>query len=54
MTKQLSSLLTRLWRYLAADPERFAGGGAVSGPLGLLAVEAEHRAAASRDPGERR
>jgi hypothetical protein len=47
-------LLVRLRRYLAADPGRFAGGTVVSGPAGLLAVEAERRAAASRRPRTRR
>jgi hypothetical protein len=44
-------LLVRLRCYLAADPGRFAGGTVVNGPAGLLAVEAERRAAASRRPG---
>jgi hypothetical protein len=39
MVKQLRILCKRLSRALAADPGRFAGGSAVDGPLGLLAVE---------------
>jgi hypothetical protein len=41
MVKQASIQWKRLRRYLAADPGRFAGGSAVSGPLGLLAIERE-------------
>jgi hypothetical protein len=52
MSKQLSTLLTRLRRLLAADPGRYAGGSAVSGPEGLLAIEFERRAATSREPGD--
>jgi hypothetical protein len=39
MVKQLRILRKRLSRALAADPGRFAGGSALDGPLGLLAVE---------------
>jgi hypothetical protein len=35
----------RLRHYLARDPGRFAGGSAVSDPLGLLAIERERLAA---------
>ena len=58
MVKQASLQRKRLLRYLSADPGRFAGGSAVSEPLGLLAVERE-RLAAPRDrptpprPGDR-
>ncbi len=45
MSMQASSIWKRLRRSLTADPGRFAGGSAVSGPLGLLAVEQEHAAA---------
>ncbi len=41
MAEHMCILLTRLRRSLAADPGRFAGGSAVSDPLGLLAVEQE-------------
>ncbi|MFY9926737.1 MAG: hypothetical protein WAK82_01925 [Streptosporangiaceae bacterium] len=41
MVKQLMILWNRLGQALAADPGRFAGGSAVEGPLGLLAVEQE-------------
>ena len=44
MVKQASSQWKRLRRSLAADPGRFAGGSAVSDPLGLLAVERERLA----------
>lgn len=45
MDKQPSGLWEHLRRSLAADPGRFAGGSAVSDPLGLLAVEQERVAA---------
>jgi hypothetical protein len=41
MTQQASNLRKHLRRFLTADPGRFAGGSAVSDPLGLLAVERE-------------
>src|SRR2546430_16935567 len=41
MVKQASNVRKRLRRFLTADPGRFAGGSAVSDPLGLLAVERE-------------
>jgi hypothetical protein len=43
MGKQASTMWKRLRRSLAACPARFAGGSAVSDPLGLLAVERERR-----------
>jgi hypothetical protein len=49
MIKQASNARQHLRRFLTADPGRFAGGSAVSGPLGLLAVERE-RLAALRSP----
>ena len=49
MVKQASSVWKRLTIFLTADPGRFAGGSAVSDPLGLLAVERE-RLAALRPP----
>ena len=49
---QLSILLTRLRRFLAADPGRYAGGSAVSDPEGLLALEQKRRAGTSREPGD--
>ena len=49
MVKQASSVWKRLTIFLTADPGRFAGGSAVSDPLGLLAVERE-RLAALRSP----
>ena len=44
MVKQASNVRKRLRRFLTADPGRFAGGSAVSDPLGLLAVERERLA----------
>jgi hypothetical protein len=44
MVKQASNVRRRLCRFLTADPGRFAGGSAVSDPLGLLAVERERLA----------
>ncbi|MGH3284980.1 MAG: hypothetical protein ACRDPD_09910 [Streptosporangiaceae bacterium] len=41
MTIQANSIWKYLRRSLTADPGRFAGGSAVSDPLGLLAVERE-------------
>jgi hypothetical protein len=41
MVKQASLQWNRLRRFLIADPGRFAGGSAVSDPLGLLAIERE-------------
>ena len=49
MVKQASNIRKRLRRFLTADPGRFAGGSAVSDPLGLLAVERE-RLAVLRSP----
>ena len=49
MVKQASSVWKRLSIFLTADPGQFAGGSAVSDPLGLLAVERE-RLAALRSP----
>jgi len=49
MVKQASNVGKRLRRFLTADPGRFAGGSAVSDPLGLLAVEWE-RLAVLRSP----
>src|SRR5260370_36267146 len=44
MVKQASNVRKHLRRFLTADPGRFAGGSAVSDPLGLLAVERERLA----------
>ena len=41
MVKQLRILFKRLSQAVAADPGRFAGGSAVDGPHGQLAVERE-------------
>jgi hypothetical protein len=49
MVRQGSNVRKRLRRFLTADPGRFAGGSAVSDPLGLLAVERE-RLAVLRSP----
>ena len=49
MVKQASNVLKRLRRIVTADPGRFAGGSALSDPLGLLAVERE-RLAVLRSP----
>jgi hypothetical protein len=49
MVKQASNVRKRLRKFLTADPGRFAGGSAVSDPLGLLAVERE-RLAVLRSP----
>ena len=38
MVKQASNVRKRLCGFLTADPGRFAGGSAVSDPLGLLAT----------------
>ena len=38
MIKQASNVLKHLRRSITADPERFAGGTALVGPLALLAV----------------
>lgn len=45
MTQQASNLWKRLRGFLTADLGRFAGGSAVSDPVGLLAVERERVAA---------
>ena len=50
MVKQASNVRKRLRRFLTSDPGRFAGGSAVSDPLGLLAVERERLAAVLRSP----
>jgi hypothetical protein len=44
MVKQASNVRKHLRRFLTTDPGRFAGGAAVSDPLGLLAVERERLA----------
>ena len=49
MTRQAHNVRKMLRRFLTANPGRFAGGSAVSDPLGLLAVERE-RLAALRSP----
>jgi hypothetical protein len=49
MIKQASNVRKHLRRFLTADPGRFAGGSAVSDPLGLLAAERE-RLAVLRSP----
>jgi hypothetical protein len=49
LIKHASNALKHLRRFLTADPGRFAGGSALSDPLGLLAVEGE-RLAALRSP----
>jgi hypothetical protein len=49
MVKQASNVRKRLRKFLTADPGQFAGGSAVSDPLGLLAVERE-RLAVLRSP----
>ena len=51
MVKQASNVRKRLRRFLTADPGRFAGGSAVSDPLGLLAVERERLAVSAADMG---
>jgi enoyl-CoA hydratase/carnithine racemase len=51
MVKQASNVRKRLRRFLTADPGRFAGGSAVSDPLGLLAVERERHANVARTAG---
>jgi hypothetical protein len=48
MIKQASNVRKHLRRLLTAHPGRFAGGSAVSDPLGLLAVEREHLARSGR------
>jgi hypothetical protein len=48
MIKQASNLRKRVRRFLTADPGRFAGGSALSGPLSLLAVERERLAVQCR------
>ena len=54
MVKQASNVRKRLRRFLTADPGRFAGGSAVSDPLGLLAVERERQQSAVLAPGPAR
>lgn len=49
VVKRASQVRKHLGRFLTADPGRFAGGSALSDPLGLLAVERE-RLAALRSP----
>jgi hypothetical protein len=44
LIRQASNVRKHLRRLLTADPGRFAGGSAVSDPLGLLAVERERLA----------
>lgn len=41
MIKRMSNLLTRLRRFSTVGSGRFAGGSAISGPSGLLAVQQE-------------
>jgi hypothetical protein len=48
MAKQLRILWKHFSRALVGDPGRFAGGSAVAGPLGLLAVEQEDLARLQR------
>lgn len=50
MTMQANSIWKYLRRSLTADPGRFAGGSAVSDPLGLLAVEHERLTALQWPP----
>jgi hypothetical protein len=50
MVKQVSMLWQHLRRLLPDDLGQFAGGSAVSDPLGLLAVEREMLAAPPRVP----
>ncbi|MGH3194049.1 MAG: hypothetical protein ACRDOL_43680 [Streptosporangiaceae bacterium] len=50
MTMQANSIWKYLRRSLTADPGRFAGGSAVSDPLGLLAVERERPTAVAAAP----
>jgi hypothetical protein len=45
MITRACRLLNRVFRSLAVNPGTFAGGSAVSDPLGLLAVERERVAA---------
>jgi len=52
MVTQANLQWKRLRHYLAAEPGRFAGGSALSEPLGLLAVERE-RLTAPQDTGGR-
>ena len=52
MVKKPSNVRNRLRRMLTADPGRFAGGSALSGPLGLLAVERERLRAARPQTGK--
>jgi hypothetical protein len=49
VVNRASQVRKQLGRFLTADPGRFAGGSALSDPLGLLAVERE-RLAALRSP----
>ncbi len=49
VVKRASQVRKHLGRFLTADPGRFAGGSALSDPLGLLAIERE-RLAALRSP----
>lgn len=49
MTELANVLWRHLRRSLIADPGRFAGGSAVSGPLSVLAVEQERLAARRHD-----
>jgi len=46
--RQASNVRKHLRRFLTADPGRFAGGSAVSDPLGLLAVERERLVSGGR------
>jgi len=51
MIKQASNVWKHLRRFLTADPGRFAGGSAVSDPLGLPA--GEHAPRSRRHPHRR-
>jgi hypothetical protein len=44
VVRRASQVRKQLGRLLTADPGRFAGGSALSDPLGLLAVERERQA----------
>jgi hypothetical protein len=52
VVKQASNIRKGLRKVLTADPGRFAGGSALSDPLGLLAVERERLRAARPQTGK--